>query len=144
MSERTVKFIIAAVLFLHGIAHIGPVGAYLWIKTRPNDPTSGWVAARSWLAPGLPPRAATTLATILWAFSLVGFVAAALACAGIVLPSGLWSQLAVVSAFISSIGIIAFFGTWPMFNTLAAVGVNAAVLVTQLILDWPPATLFGG
>jgi hypothetical protein len=144
MSGGTIKFIIAAVLFLHGIAHIGPVSAYLWIKSRPQDPTSGWIAARSWLAPGLPARAATIVATVFWAFSLVGFVVAALAFTGILVPAGLWSQLAVVSAVISTLGIFAFFGTWPMFNALAALGVNAAVLVTQLILHWPPPTMFGG
>jgi len=122
MSEGTVKFITAAVLFLHGVAHIGPVGAYIWIKSRPQDPTSGWVAARSWLAPGLSPRAAMISATILWALSLVGFVAAALAFSGLLIPGAIWSQLAVVSAVISTLGIIAFFGTWPMFNTLAALG----------------------
>jgi len=144
MSEGTVSFIIAAVLFLHGIAHIGPVGAYIWIKSRPQDPTSGWTAARSWLAPGFSTRAATILATIFWAFSLVSFVAAALAFSGILVSAALWSQLAVVGAVISSLGIIAFFGTWPIFNTLAALGVNATVLVTQLIVHWPPAGMFGG
>jgi hypothetical protein len=36
-----------------------------------------------------------------------------------------------------------FFGTWPVFNTVAALGVNIAVLVTQLIMRWPPQAMFG-
>jgi hypothetical protein len=30
-----------------------------------------------------------------------------------------------------------------MFNTLAALGVNVAVLVTQLWAKWPPQAMFG-
>ena len=41
------------------------------------------------------------------------------------------------------VGIVVFFGTWPMFNTLAAFGVNAAVLVAVLWLRWPPEATFG-
>ena len=41
-----------------------------------------------------------------------------------------WGALAV--------GIVLFFGTWPMFNTVAALGVNAVVLVALLILHWTP------
>lgn len=32
---------------------------------------------------------------------------------------------------------------WPTFNTLAALAMNTAVLVTQLWLHWPPRTMFG-
>lgn len=41
------------------------------------------------------------------------------------------------------VGIVLFFGTWPMFNTLAATGMNVAVLVALLWLHWPPQSLFG-
>ncbi len=40
------------------------------------------------------------------------------------------------------LGIALFFGTWPTFNTLAALGMNIAVLVTQLWLHWPPQAMF--
>jgi hypothetical protein len=143
MSEGTVKLVIAAVLFLHGIAHVGPIATYLWIKFRPQDATGGWVAARTWLAPGLAPRPAKTIATVFWALSLIGFVCAALAFSGVILPGTLWRQLSIGSAIISTMGIIVFFGTWPMFNTLAALAVNVAVLVTQLITHWPPIEMFG-
>jgi hypothetical protein len=143
MSSATLKLIIAAVLFLHGIAHVGPIATYLWIKFRPQDPTGGWVAARSWLAPGLDQRAARVAATAFWALSMVGFVGAALAFWGLALPPTIWRQLAIASAIASATGIILFFGTWPMFNTIAALGVNALVLVTQLIAHWPPESMLG-
>ena len=52
--------------------------------------------------------------------------------------------LAVVSALVSMVGIVLFFGTWPMFNTLAALGVDVAVLVAILWLRWPSAAMQGG
>jgi len=135
MSEQTVRLVIGSVLLLHGVAHIGPLATYIWIRYRPNDNTSGWVAARSWLMPSLPVTAATAIASIFWILSLIGFISAGLYFWGVLQPMELWSQLAVASAIISSLGIAIFFGTWPMFNTLAALGVNAAVLITQLLLD---------
>jgi hypothetical protein len=143
MTDSTVKLIIGAVLFLHGIAHIGPIATYLWIRARPLDSTGGWLPARSWLSPSLPRSSATAIASILWAVSLVGFVAAALSFWGVMVPGELWRQLGVGSAIISTVGILAFIGTWPLFNTLAALAVNAAVLITQLAMHWPPEAMFG-
>jgi hypothetical protein len=39
---------------------------------------------------------------------------------------------------ISTIGIVGFIGTWPPLNTLAALAVNAAVIVGIGILRWTP------
>jgi hypothetical protein len=39
---------------------------------------------------------------------------------------------------VSGVGIVLFFGTWPMFNTLAALAVNGAVLVALVVLRWTP------
>ncbi len=143
MSGQTTKLIIISVLFLHGIAHIGPIGTYLWIKLRPDDPTGGWIAARSWVLPSLTPALATALASLFWILAILGFVAAALSCWGVLVPGELWRQLALVSAVISTLGIVGFFGTWPMVNTLAALTVNITVMVTQVWLHWPPQAMFG-
>jgi hypothetical protein len=48
----------------------------------------------------------------------------------------------VASAIVSLAGIVLFFGTWPTFNTLAALTVNIAVPVAVSI-HWPPESLFG-
>jgi hypothetical protein len=69
--------------------------------------------------------------------SMVGFVAAALSFWGLVLPGEAWRPLAIASAVVSLVGITLFFGTWPRFNTLAALVVNVAVLVSLLLLHWP-------
>ncbi|MCZ7571543.1 MAG: hypothetical protein M5U01_23595 [Ardenticatenaceae bacterium] len=141
MSDQLIKIVIAGALLLHGLGHGGALGALI-ARSRGMD-TGGWRAARSWLFPPLAPRAATTVASIFWVVSLIGFVAAALSFWGILVPGEAWRQIAVASAIVSILGMALFFGTWPAFNTLAALGVNVAVLVTQLWLYWPPQALFG-
>lgn len=75
--------------------------------------------------------------------SLLGFVTAALSFWGVLVPGEALRPLAVASAIVSTVGIALFFGTWPMFNTLAALGMNIAVLVALVWLQWPPQAMFG-
>ena len=104
----------------------------------------GRLAGRSILAgPSLPASTATTVASIFWILSLTGFVVAALPFWGVPVPGQAWRPLAVASALVSTAGIVLFLGTWPMFNTLAALGLNVAVLVAVVSLRWPPETLLG-
>lgn len=91
----------------------------------------------------MPATAATTLASLFWITSPLGFVAAALSFWGVLVPGGIWRELAIVSAAVSLLGIALFFGTWPPFNTIAAIALNVTVLVTQLWLAWPPHDMFG-
>lgn len=141
MSAQTIRLLIAGVLFLHGIAHLGALAALL--VNRGGHDTDGWLPARSWLFPSLAPDAATTVASAFWVLSAIGFVAAALSFWGLLIPGDLWRQLAVASSIVSATGIALFLGTWPVFNTTAALGINIAVLVALLWLHWPPIELFG-
>lgn len=143
MSDQMIKLIAAGVLLLHGLGHGGALGALAWIQLSPGSDTGAWLAARSWLVPSLSGNAATTLASVFWIASMLGFVIAAMSLFGVVFPSSVWRPLAVASAFISIVGIVLFFGTWPMFNTIAALGVNAAVLAAVLWLRWPTETMLG-
>jgi hypothetical protein len=125
-------------LLVHGLGHGGALAALAWLAYRPGTSTSAWTSARSWLGPSLAPGTATIVASAFWIASLVGFVAAALL---FWFGSGdAWQPLALVSAVVSTIGIVLFFGTWPMFNTLAALAVNAIVLVALLVVHWTPPT----
>ena len=141
MSDQTVKFLIAGVLLLHGLGHAGVVGAL--IANSRGISTGPFLPARSWLFPSLPAPVARTVASTLWILSAIGFVAAAMSFWGILVPGDIWRQLAVVFAIVSGVGIVLFWGTWPAFNMLAALGVNIAVLITQLWLRWPPQAMFG-
>jgi hypothetical protein len=143
MSNQAIKLVVAGVLFLHGLAHVGPLVVYVWIRYRPGDDTGGWLAARSWLLPSLPAGVAIVVASAFWILSLLGFIGAALSFWGILVPGEVWRQLAVASAIASSLGIVVFFKTWPTSNALAALSVNVTVLVTQLWLHWPPQAMFG-
>jgi hypothetical protein len=144
MSDQMIKQIAAGVLLLHGLGHGGALGALAWIRLRPGTNTGDWLAARSWLIPSLPAETASALASFFWIVSLIGFVIAALSFWGLVVPAGVWRPLAVASALVSGSGIVLFFGTWPMFNTLAALGVNVAVLVAVVWLRWPSEAMLGG
>jgi hypothetical protein len=136
MSDEMLRWAVGGVLLLHGMAHAGAIGSLWWVGSgRAN--AGGWTIARSWLVPSLTTQVATRLAVAFWVASLVGFVLAALAFLGIVLPMDAWPVLGTSSAVISTVGIVVFFGTWPMFNTLAAVVVNAGVLVAAFS-GWPP------
>ncbi len=138
MSDQVMRLVAAGVLLVHGLGHGGALGALVWIGLRPGDSTGPWLAARSWVAPALPSASATTVASAFWILSLLGFVVAA---AAFWLGLGeWWRALGVASALVSLVGIVLFFGTWPMFNTLAALGVNVAVLIALLWLRWPPQT----
>lgn len=125
MYTQLIKVLIGGVLLLHGLGHGGAIGPLIWIGRKPGTDTGGWLAARSWLLPSLSGPAA---ALSFW---------------GILLPCGLWRQLATATAVLSALGIVLFFGTWPTFNALAALAVNIAVLVTQLWLRWPPQAMSG-
>ena len=141
MSPPTIKLLITGVLLLHGLGHGGVIGALIAIDKGIQG--GKWLPARSWLLPNLAPQTAKMIAITFWALSLFGFVAAALSFWGILLPGDWWRPLALIFAFISFIGITLFWGTWPMFNALAAQVVNLTVIITQLWLHWPPLIMFG-
>jgi hypothetical protein len=143
VSPENLRFIIAAVLGIHGLGHGGALGALIWLHFRPADATGGWLAAKSWLFPSLPAAASSNVASAFWIVAMFGFVAAALSFVGVLVPGEAWRGLALASSIVSLVGVALFFGTWPVFNTVAAIAVNVGVLTTQLWLRWPAREIFG-
>jgi len=143
MSDQMLRWVVGGVLMLHGLGHGGAVAALAWINGRPGTDTGAWSAARAWAVPSLGADSATLIASAFWIVSLAGFAVAALSFWGVLVPVEWWRPMAVAAALVSIVGIVVFFGTWPTFNTLAALGVNAAVLVAVLWLRWPPEATFG-
>jgi hypothetical protein len=45
----------------------------------------------------------------------------------------IWRPIAMMAAVVSLIGIGLFLGTWPTFNTLAAIAVNTGLLASLLM-----------
>ena len=115
---------------------------WLWIHFRPGTATGAWSAARAWAMPTLTADTAAVIASAFWVVAIVGFVAAALSVWGVV-SADWWRPVGVAAALVSIAGIVVFFGTWPMFNTLAALGVDVAILVVVLWLQWPQQATFG-
>jgi hypothetical protein len=140
VSDQTLRIVVAVVIALHGLGHGGALAALAWISWRPDSNTGAWTAARSWLLPSLSSGTATVIACTFWTVALVGFLAAVLSYLGILLPGEAWRPLAIGSAIVSTGGIVLFFGNWPLFNTVAALGVNVVVLVALVGMAWvPPA-----
>jgi hypothetical protein len=139
VSDETLRIVVGGVLFLHGVAHLGALGALWWV-TSGRD-AGGWKPARMWLAPSLAPRTATMIAVGFWIVATIGFVLTALSFWDIVLPVEWWQPLGVVSALVSGTGIVLFLGTWATFNTIAALAVNIAVLVA-VVIGWPPESVY--
>ena len=143
MPIQTQRLLVGGALLLHGLGHGGALGALIWIRQRPGTDTGDWQAARSWLAPALTAPTAMLVASAFWVLALLGFVAAALSFWGVLLPIAVWRPVAVAAALVSLAGIALFLGTWPAFNTAAAMAMNVAVLVALLGFGWPPRALFG-
>ena len=143
MAPQTIKLIITGMLGLHGLGHIGALMTIVVNWANRGTSTGAWLPARSWLAPSLPPQTARAIASAFWVIAAIGFVAASMSFWGIVVPGSVWRQIAIASSVVSGLGILLFLGTWPTFNTVAALAVNASVLVTQFFVLWPPLSMFG-
>ena len=138
MSDQAIRVVVAGALLLHGLGHGGALAALAWLRLRPRTNTGAWTRAHTWLRPSLSEGNALAVAATLWVISMLGFVAAAAAFWGVILPTGAWQPLAVTSAVVSTAGIVLFLGNWPAFNTLAAMAVNGAVLVGLVVTGWAP------
>ena len=134
MSPTVLRMIIALVLFVHGIGHVMAFFPALGISS-----TETW-HARSWLLTSVIGESASkVILVILFGAALLGFVGAALALMGWLVPHDVWRTLSIVSAVISLIAIVlywnAFVALFP--NKIGALAVDIAVLVCLLFLNWP-------
>jgi hypothetical protein len=136
MPDGTLRLILGGVLFLHGIAHGGAMGSLWWVAARPGTDTGGWTTARLWAAPGLGGDAATAIAVAFWTVAMVAFIVGALGFWNVVVPPEWWQPAVAVGALVSLVGIVLLAGTWPLFNTVAALAVDTAVLVVVFGLGW--------
>ena len=140
MSGTTLRIIIAAVLTIHGIGHVMGVMPALRLVD-----VNGW-NSRSWLlTPILGEAASRILSIVLFLAALAGFVASALALLGWLVPHEWWRTLAVVSAVVSIVTIVLFWNAFVSLfpNKVGAIGVDIAVLVCLLWLNWPTEAALG-
>jgi len=149
VSAETIRALIAGALLLHAFAHGRALAAL--IAHSLGRFTASWVPVRSGLFPGLARQAAARAASVVWMLSTTGFLGAGLLFLGVLAPGEAWRPLALGASIISTLGSASFSGIWPgsanpgrsTLNTLVALTMNLAILVTQLWLHWPPVAMFG-
>lgn len=91
LSTGTLRVVVAAVLLLHGAAHLVALGA-LVLRTLEATPSASGPIVQSWLFPALAPRTAAAVTIPFWAVSGVGFVLAALSLWRAALPTELFGR----------------------------------------------------
>ena len=134
MSGTTLRIIIALVFFVHGVGHAMGIIPALGLST-----VKGW-SSQSWLlTPILGDTVSRIISFVLFLTALVGFVGAALALMGWLVPHDSWRTLVIVSAVISLVAIALFWNAFVSFfpNKLGAIAVDVATLVCLLVLNWP-------
>ena len=100
---------------------------------------------RSWLFDGLlGEKGSRTLAAILFAVCVLGFLATAFSFLGIGLPHEPWRTLAIIFAVPSVLGLVAYRNAFAqLFNKVGAIGVNSWILIGLLLLNWPAEAELG-
>jgi hypothetical protein len=133
-----VAWLIAAVVFAHGVGHsMGIVQATNLATINP-----AW-SGDSWILTGTLGTGATRfVGIVLWSVALVGFVAVAATVAGW-LPAAWFGPLAVVSAVASLAGLALFPIAFPTFSTIGALAIDVAVLIAVVVWHWEPGQVLG-
>ncbi|MEJ2150447.1 MAG: hypothetical protein P8Z40_13340 [Chloroflexota bacterium] len=139
MNSTTLRTLIAVVLFVHGIGHLQGVIAALGLQA-----TEHW-HARSWLFTDLLGESVgRILALVVWLASSIAALAAGLGLLGWLVPHPWWRAAAILSAITSSFGLVFYWHSLAMvFNKVGAIAVNLAILVSLVLLSWPPEAALG-
>ena len=139
MSTSTLRTVIAVFLFVHAIGHAQGViaAAGLLNSERWN--------AHSWLFDNLlGQRASRTLALVLFAVCVLGFLVTAFSFVGIGVPHAWWRSLAVIFAIPSLMALVFYWKAFAqLFNKAGALLVNGWILVGMLALGWPAEAEIG-
>jgi hypothetical protein len=127
------KIVIALVLVAHGIGHsIGVAGGW------GNNAWGG--SGESWALSPVLGRSTAVLEGVIWLLPAIGFVAAGVA---LLMGFDAWRVLAVASSVASLVAVALFPLQLPASSMIAAVVVDAAVVVSLTLLQWPSADAVG-
>jgi hypothetical protein len=130
------KIVIALILLGHGIGHT--MGLLQVFRVATVSPA--W-HGDSWLLTGVAgPTATHAIGAVLWTAAIVGFAVLA----GVVfgwLPEAWGAPLALGAPAVSLAGLVVFPIAFPIFSSIGAIAVNAAVLVAVLWNHWAPGAL---
>ena len=140
--EDILEIVFAIAVLGHGVAHaLASVNLGRQIGGTVRDEA---LPVRIPLLPSLSDRAAAAVAMVFWLPATIGFFVAVPAMLDLLFGELAWSAVLVAAALISSAGIALFGAIWPggearlrALHIFLALGMNAIILVTQLVLDWP-------
>ena len=127
MSASTLKLVITIIIVAHGIGHIMPLLAAFGLKISQSHSLHSWAFSSL-----IGEKPTTILAVMYWLLPLIGFVVAGLGMYDILISFNSWQQVALVSAIISSIGLVFFWNAFP-FLIPNKVGV---IVVNILVWNW--------
>jgi hypothetical protein len=135
MSPDVLRIGLAVVLIFHGIGHVLFLAPALRLASWADQTGASWL-----LGPAFGDGIAHAAGAVIWAVSAVLFVGAA---CGLLLTQEWWRPVAVAGAVVSVIGIVAFWGGIAPSSAVAALVVDAIVIVGLLVVRWPSATTIG-
>ena len=134
MSPELVRWIVAIVVFAHGVGHV-------LFAPMLSGPMKLDASGHSWLLSGLlgdgPTHAAASIGA---AVVTAAFVVAA---GGVLLQAGWWRGLAIGAAIGSIVLLAAMWDGVPSGPASAALAFDAVVLVVLLVMHWPSTELIG-
>ena len=138
MASSTLRIIILVVFIMHGIGHLMGLLAALGIKLSPNHSTVSWL-----LSNVLGTNIERILCSIFSIAASILFVAAAF---GMMNWFGLhanWQTLALYAAWISLIGLVLFWNSYPFFipNKAGVILLDVLTITGILWTDWPQKLL---
>jgi hypothetical protein len=120
MSNEILRYLIAGVLVVHGIGHIGGY----------------WMFVKSWLSPSLVDTPLKWLFIAVWLVAMVGYFAAGI---GLLQMQGWWRTLAVTASAVSLVVSVLYIQGAPLNAAVA----DVVILAALLLLHWPSAELVG-
>jgi hypothetical protein len=139
MSPNTLRTVIAIFLFIHALGHGQGIVASLGIFKVDN-----WNVHSRLFDGLLGEKGSRILAFVLFTVCMLGFLATGFAFLGIGLPHESWRTLAIIFAFPSVLGLIAYWNAFAMFfNKFGAVSVNGWILIGLMLLQWPSEAELG-
>ena len=127
------------VLALFLIAH-SLVGV-LMFTGRPQQAAPSWPTSKSWLfgSLGMDDDGQRKLAIVLMAFAALLLIGGALGVLGVAAIVGTWTWLVVVGAAISALTLLLYFSPW----WLGGIAINAVLIVSIMVFDWPTNEVLG-
>lgn len=140
MSAQNLRWLTAAILAFHAIGHFTGILAALQVFN-----VKGWNGESWLLTPLVGDAAARIVSIVLFAVILIGFLVVVLALLAWGVPYAWWRPLAIVMACLSLVTVALYWNAFVLFfpNKLGAIGVNIAVIVCLLVLNWPTDAALG-